>query len=132
MVEHVVLVDPNGAGAEGVADADGGVEAGGVDGGGEAVGRRVAEADAVGFVFELGDGADGAEDFFLHDLHVFRHAGEDGRLDEVALFAVALAADFDLSAFFPAGVDVAAFALVRILVGRRRGTRNLPHDAVIL
>ena len=71
MVEHVVLVHPDGAGAEGVADADGGVEAGGVDGGGEAVGRRVAEADGVGFVFELGDGADGAEDFFLHDLHVF-------------------------------------------------------------
>ena len=117
VVEHVVLVDPHGAGAESVADADGGVEAGGVDGGGEAVGRRIAETDGVGFVFELGDGADGAEDFFLHDLHVFRDAGEDGRLDEIALFAVALAADFDFGAFFPAGVDVALFVLVHILVG---------------
>ena len=131
-MEHVVLVDPDGAGAEGVADSDGGVEAGGVDGGGEAVGRRVAEADGVGFIFELGDGADGAEDLFLHDLHVFRHAREDGRLDEVALFAVALAADFDFGAFFPAGVDVAGFASVFILVGEWMYMRDLPHDAVIL
>ena len=118
MVEHVVLVDPDGSRAEGVADADGGVEAGGVDGGGEAVGRRVAEADGVGFVFELGDGADGAEDFFLHDLHVFRDAGEDSRLDEVAFFAVTLAADFDFGALFAAGIDVAVSALGRTLVGR--------------
>ena len=116
MVQHVVLVHPDGSGAEGVADSDGGVEAGGVDGGGEAVGRRVAEADGVVFVLELGDGADGAKDFFLHDLHVFRHAREDGRLDEVALFAVALAADLDFGAFFPAGVDIATFVLVCVLV----------------
>ena len=132
MVQHVVLVHPDGSGAEGVADSDGGVEAGGVDGGGEAVGRRVAEADGVVFVLELGDGADGAEDFFLHDLHVFRHAREDGRLDEVALFAVALAADFDFGALFPAGVDIAAFALVCGLIGRWQYMRGLPHDAVIL
>ena len=116
-MQHVVLVHPDGSRAEGVADSDGGVETGGVDGGGEAVGRRVAEADGVFFVLELGDGADGAEDFFLHYLHVFRHAGEDGRLDEVALFAVALAADFDFGALFPAGVDVPAFTLVCVLVG---------------
>ena len=61
---------------------------------------------AVLLGLELGDRADGAKDLFLHDLHVLADAGEDGRLDEVALFAVALAADFDLGALFPAGIDV--------------------------
>lgn len=112
VMQHVVLVDPNGAGPQGVADADGGVEAGGVDGAGEAVGGRVAETDGVFFRLEFGDRADGTEDFFLHYLHVFRDAGEDGRLDEVALFAVALAADFHFRALFPAGVNVSALALV--------------------
>ncbi len=71
VMQHVVLVHPDGAGPQGVTDPDGGVEAGRVDGGGETVGRGVAEADGVVFVFELGDGADGAEDLLLHYLHVF-------------------------------------------------------------
>lgn len=76
-------------------------------GGGEAIGRSVADADGVGLGGELGDGADGTEDFFLHDLHVFGDVAEDGGLDEVARFAVAGAARFDGRAFFFAGVDVA-------------------------
>lgn len=84
-----------------------------MNGGGEAVRCGVAETDGVCFGLEFGDGADGAEDLFLHYLHVFGDAGEDGRLDEVTLFAVALAADFDFGAFFPAGINVAAFALER-------------------
>lgn len=107
VLQHIVLVDPDGAGAEGGGDADGGVEVLGVDGGGEAVGGDITEADGVGLVGELGDGADRAEDLLLHDLHVFAHVGKDGRLDEVAFFAVAFAADFDLGAGFFAGVDVA-------------------------
>ncbi len=107
MMQHVVLVDPDGAGAELVGDADGGVEVRRVDGGGEAVGRVVADADGVGFVGEFGNGADGAEDFFLHNLHVFADAGEDGRFDEVAFVAVAAAANLDLGALLFAVVDVA-------------------------
>lgn len=111
MVQHVVLVHPDGPRPQGVADPDGGVEARGVDGGGEAVGGGVAEADGVVFRLELGDGADGAEDLFLHNLHVFRDAGEDGRLDEVALFAVALPADLDFGALLLTRIDISAFAL---------------------
>ncbi len=113
-MQHVVLVDPDGSGAQGVADSDGGVETGCVDGGGEAVGCGIAETDGVFFGLELGDGADGTEDLFLHYLHVFGDAREDGRLDEVALFAVALAADFDFGALFLTGVNVAAFVLVYV------------------
>lgn len=107
MMQHVILVHPDGARPERVADADGGVEVAGVDGGGEAVGGGVADADGVRLGRELGDGAHGAEDLFLHDLHVFGHVAEDGGLDEVALVAVARAAGFDGGAFFFAGVDVA-------------------------
>ncbi len=113
-MQHVVLVDPDGSGAQGVADPDGGVETGRVDGGGEAVGCGIAETDGVFFGLEFGDGADGAEDLFLHYLHVFGDAREDGRLDEVALFAVALAADFDFGALFLTGVNVAASVLVYV------------------
>lgn len=107
MMQHVVLVDPDSPRAELVGNADGGVEVGGVDGGSEAVGGVVADADGVGFVGEFGNGADGAEDFFLHDLHVFADAGEDGGFDEVAFVAVAAAADFDLGALLFTVVDVA-------------------------
>ena len=111
-MQHVVLVHPDGASLQGVADSDGGVEAGRVDGGGETVGGGVAETDGVVFGLELGDGADGPEDLFLHNLHVFGDAGEDGRLDVVALLAVALAADFDFGALFLTGINVSAFTLV--------------------
>ena len=106
VVQGVVSVDPDGTGAQGVGDADGGVEVGGVDGGGETVGGAVADPDGVFLVLELGDGADGAKDLFLHDLHVFADVGEDGRFDEVAFLAVAVAADFDLGAGFLAFFDV--------------------------
>lgn len=77
-----------------------------MDGGGKAIGGGVAQTDRVGFVLEFRNRTHGAEDFFLHDLHVFLHVGEDGRLDEVALFAVALSADFNLGAFLFAGSDI--------------------------
>lgn len=77
-----------------------------MDGSGKTVGGAVTDSDGISLVFELGDGADGAEDFFSHDLHVFADVGEDGRLDEVALLSVALATDFDLGAFLLALLDV--------------------------
>lgn len=108
MMQHIILIDPHRARLERIGNPNGGVQVFGVHGGGEAVGGHVAEADGVGFVFEFGNGADGAEDFFFHDLHVFAYVAEDGGLDEVALVAVAFAADFDFGAFFFAGVDVSA------------------------
>lgn len=77
-----------------------------MDGSGKTVGGAVTDSDGISLVFEFGDGADGAEDFFSHDLHVFADVGEDGRLDEVALLSVALATDFDLGAFLLAFLDV--------------------------
>ncbi len=107
VVEHVVLVNPDGTSAEGIRDTDGGVQVAGVDSGGETVGGCVAEADGILFRLEFGDRADGAEDLFLHDLHVFADAGEDGGLDKVSLVSVTLATNFELGALFLAVVDVA-------------------------
>lgn len=106
MMQHIILIHPHRARLQRVANPDGGVQVGGVHGSSEPISGRVADADGVLLVLELGDGADGAEDFFLHDLHIFADVGEDGGLDEVAFFAVALAANFDFGAAFFAGVDV--------------------------
>lgn len=111
-MQHVVLINPDGTSAEGVGDTDGGVEVGGVDSGGETVGAGVSEPNGVFFGLEFGDGADGAEDLFLHDLHVLADAGEDGGLDEVSLLTVTFTADFDLGALLLAGIDVAGELLV--------------------
>lgn len=106
VAEHVVVVDPDGAGLQGVGNTDGGVEVGGVHGSGKAVGTLVAGLDDFLLGLELADGADGAEDFFLHDLHVRADVGEDGGLDEVALVAVTFTASLDLGTGFLAGLDV--------------------------
>ena len=116
VMQHVVLVHPDGSGPQSVANSDGGVEAACVDCGGETVGRGIAETDGVVFRLEFGNGADGTEDLLLHYLHLFRYARENGRLDEVALFAVALATDFDFGTFFLASVNVTAFVLVNLIV----------------
>ena len=83
-----------------------------MDCGGETVGGGVSETDGVLFSLEFGDGADGAEDLFLHDLHVFADVGEDGWLDEVTFIAVTPAADLDFGALLLTGVDVAGEVLV--------------------
>lgn len=67
---------------------------------------RVAGLDGVFLGLELGDGADGAEDFLLHDLHVISDVGEDGRLNEVADIALTLATSFDCSTGLLAFVNV--------------------------
>ena len=115
MMQHIILVNPDGARAQRIANTNRRVQVTRVDSGGKTVGGGVPETDGVFFGFEFGNGANGAEDFFLHDLHIFRDAAEDGGLDEVAFFAVALAADFDLGAFFAAGVDVAVRSYQRII-----------------
>ena len=131
-MQHVVLVDPDGTGAESVGDTDRGVEVCGVDSGGETVGGGVSETDGVLFGLEFSDGADGAEDLFLHDLHVFADVGEDGRLDEVTFLAVTFAADFDFGALFLAGVDVATETLVNEFPYSVFKESCLPHDTIVL
>ena len=107
MMQHIILVNPHSARSQRIANPDSSIQIAGVDSAGETIGGCVAEADGISFGLEFRNGADGPEDLFLHDLHVFADATEDRRLNEVALFAVALAADFDLGAFGAAGVDVA-------------------------
>ena len=106
-MQHIILIHPHGPRLERIADPNRRIQIIRVHGGREAVGARVADADGVLFGLEFRDAAHGPEDLFLHDLHVFGDVAEDGGLDEVAFFAVALAAGFDLGAFFFAGVDVA-------------------------
>lgn len=80
-----------------------------MNGGSKTISRGVANTDSILLGLELGDRANRAEDFLLHDLHVFRHIAKDGRLDEVALVTFALTADFDLCAGLLASLDVAAW-----------------------
>lgn len=107
MVQHVILVDPDRTRPQRTTNADGGVQVAGVHGGGQTVGGGVAELDGFFLGGKFADGADGAEDLFLHDLHLRGDVAEDGRLDEEALVAMALAANLDFGAFFLACVDVA-------------------------
>ena len=103
-----------------------------MDSGGETVGGGVAETDGVFFGLEFGDGADGAEDLFLHDLHVFADVGEDGGLDEVTFLAVTFAANFDFGALFLAGVNVAEEMLVKEFPYAVFKESSLPHNTVVL
>ena len=97
-VKSVVGVDPDSTRTESISNLNGGGEVSSVDSGGQAVGGVVADLDDVRLSLELGDCADGAKDLFLLDLHVLGHVGEDGRLDEVALVALALATGLDRGA----------------------------------
>lgn len=105
-------VDPDSTSPEVVADADGSVEVLGVDGSSKAVVGVVAELDDLLLGGELGDGADGAEDLLLHDLHVVTDVGEDGGLDEVALVTVALTTSLDSSTLLLTGLDVTHDAVI--------------------
>ena len=75
------------------------------------VGGAVADFDGFFLGLELGDGADGTKDLFLHDLHVIGDVTENGGLDEVALLALALAANLDGSTGLLAVLDVANYGV---------------------
>lgn len=83
-----------------------------MDSGGQTVRGVVAQGNDLLLVLELGDGADGAENLLLHDLHVGTNVREDGRLDEVALVTVAVTANLHSGALLLAGLDVAHDAVV--------------------
>ena len=99
--------------------------------GSKTISSRITQADSVFLVLEFGDRAHGAEDLFLHNLHVFADIGEDGRLDEVALLAYALTPSLNLSTLFLSGVNVSTSLLVHTR-SKMHVVLNSPHDAVIL
>lgn len=100
---------------------------------GEAVRGVVGLGDGFLIGGELSDGNDGAEDFFLHDLHVLRglfvlvrllcnwgltlgtYVGEDGGMEEVSLVAVLATSVEKLSTGLAALLDVGEDALVLCL-----------------
>lgn len=131
VVEGVVGVNPDGTGLERVRDLDGGVQVRGVHSSGQTVGGGVANTDRLLLGLELGDGADRAEDLFLHDLHVIGDVGEDGGLDEEALVALAVAAGLDCGTCILALLDV---AVVRSVVAHHKfaSRQHSLHDAVEL
>lgn len=111
-MDHVVLVDPDRAGTDTIRHANGRVEVGGVDSRGKTVSGEVGRLENLLLRLELGNGADGAKDLLLHDLHVLRDIGEDGRLDEVSLVAVTLAPSHNGRARLLALVNVTHDAVV--------------------
>jgi hypothetical protein len=113
VVEHVIAVNPYGAGTEAVGDANGSVQVGGVNSSRKAVGSIVGCLDDLVFCAELGNRADRAEDLLLHDLHVWLNIGEDGGLNKVSLLSVSLTTNLNLGA-----------GLLALL--------NIAHDTVIL
>lgn len=117
--EHVVAVDPDGTGLKGVGYSDGGVKVCSVNGSGETVCGLVSSLDDLIFGVKLGDSADGTEDLFLHDLHVFRDAGEDGGLDEVSFVTVSVTTGLNLGTGFLAGLDVVHDSVVLELADLR-------------
>lgn len=119
MVQGVVAVHPDGSGIQPVAHTDGSVEVLCVDGSGKAVVGVVGGLDDVLLGLEPGNGAHGAEDLLLHDLHLGGDSGENGGLDEVALVAVALAARLDSGALLLARLDIAHDAVVLELADLR-------------
>jgi len=107
MMQQIIRVNPNSPRLQRIAHSNSSVQVLGMNSGGKTISGTVAYADGILFGLEFCDGADGTEDLFLHDLHVFADVGEDGGFDEVAFVAFALAADFDFGAGFFAFFDVA-------------------------
>jgi hypothetical protein len=129
-VERVVCVDPDSSGLERVRHLDGCVEVRCVDCGSETVVGVVTDRDGILLGLELGDGAHGAEDLFLYNLHVLGDVGEDGGFDEEALVADTLAAGLDGCA--------GLLALLNVTIERQHckshidGKGVLPHNPVEL
>ena len=83
-----------------------------MDSGRKTIRGVVSDLDNFFFRLEFGDGADGAEDLFLHNLHVFGDVGEDGRLDEISFVAVAFTTCYNGGTSIFAILDVAHNAIV--------------------
>lgn len=84
---------------------------------GQTISGAVANADSILLGLELGNGADGAEDLLLHDLHVLGNVGEDGGLNEVTLVTLALATSLTGGTGALAVLNVASCQLVICSLG---------------
>lgn len=73
--------------------------------------RIISLLEHILLILKLNHHPNRAKDLLLHDLHGRLGVGEDGRLDPVAFFAVAGAAEVNGGAFGFAGVDVGHDAL---------------------
>ena len=119
VVEDVVGVDPDGAGAQRARHAVDSVDVLAEDARGEAVVGVVAAADDVLLVGELGDGHDRSEDLLAEELGVVGDVREDGGLDVVARLVHAVAAGDEVEALVLAALDVAHDAIELQLVHLR-------------
>src|SRR6185437_12829928 len=116
-------VDVDDAAVEVAQGAEGGVDVGGVERGGEAVGHAVGQGDGV-LEPVAGEHRDhGAEDLLLRDAHGGLHAGEDGGFEEEAVreraVGAAAAAEHELGALLPADGNVLLDALQLLGVDHR-------------
>src|SRR3974390_1557888 len=114
------VVDPHDAGADLLHSAEGFEDVARPDGGGEAIGRVVSDADGVGFVVERNDAGDGSEDFFAGDAGGVVHVVKDGGRNVVALGEAggAVTSGGELG-FFPANLEVRAHAIILLLADQR-------------
>jgi hypothetical protein len=79
--------------------------------GGQTVQRVVRLAHHVVLVLKLDDDTNRPKNLFLDNAHVWPRLGKDGRLDPVALRAMSLASEVNLSALLLARVDITHDAL---------------------
>lgn len=106
MRQKVVAVDPDGASLKSVANFNGSIKILGVHRRGQSVECIMGLLEDIIDILEFGDGDDGTENFFLHNLHLFVDASEDGGLNEITFFSVTFAAELDLCAFVFTRFDV--------------------------
>src|SRR6266404_2023678 len=119
-VRWLHVIDPDDSGAKRFDDAEGFVNVAGPDGGGEAIGRVVGDANGVRFTFEGNHGGDRAENFLAGDARVVIHVVENRWLN-VETFAKLLraaAADGDFR-FFLAEFEVGTDAVELLLADQR-------------
>src|SRR5260370_8545645 len=83
-IEGVVGVDPDTAGLDLRGDAVRQFDVVGPDGGGQAVGSTVGDADGIFGVAKTDGAEDRAEDLIAGDPHGSRDVGKNGRLDHTA------------------------------------------------
>lgn len=70
MMNHIIAIDPNGTGLQGIRNLKGNRQALCVDGSNQAVGGVVCHLKSFFLIFGLGDGADRSKVFLLYDLHI--------------------------------------------------------------
>ena len=123
----IEAVHPDDAGLDIAGHLVGGVQIHGPNGRGQPVDRVVGDGDGLARVREGYDGAHGAEDLLLGDLHLVLNAGEQ-RGRDVATGLEPLghaAAELDLRPLLLAGLDVAEHAL--LLVAGDEGAHRCPR-----